>query len=171
MGGDDKGLIEFRGKPMIDYACDIARQKVDKILISANRNHGAYQAYGQVIVDSLSDYQGPLAGISAALEVCVSPYLLVLPCDSPLVSEALIDDLIKGMGDTDSEVCVAHDGEIMHATFAMIKSEMRSSLDRFLVSGERKMALWYRQQKLTRVDVSDHLEVLTNINRPEDLIR
>ena len=48
---------------------------------------------------------------------------------------------------------------------------MRSSLDRFLVSGERKMALWYRQQKLTRVDVSDHLEVLTNINRPEDLIR
>ena len=99
------------------------------------------------------------------------PYLLVLPCDSPLVSEALIDDLIKGMGDTDSEVCVAHDGEIMHATFAMIKSEMRSSLDRFLVSGERKMALWYRQQKLTRVDVSDHLEVLTNINRPEDLIR
>lgn len=171
MGGDDKGLIEFRGKPMIDYACDIARQKVDKILISANRNHGAYQAYGQVIVDSLSDYQGPLAGISAALEVCVSPYLLVLPCDSPLVSEALIDDLIKGMGDTDAEVCVAHDGEIMHATFAMIKSEMRSSLDRFLVSGERKMALWYRQQKLTRVDVSDHLEVLTNINRPEDLIR
>jgi molybdopterin-guanine dinucleotide biosynthesis protein A len=171
MGGSDKGLIAFRGKPMVGYACDVARGRVDKILISANRNHDAYQAYGQVIEDRLDDYQGPLAGISAALVSCSSPYLLVLPCDSPLVSSVLIEALIKGMEDSDAEICVAHDGEIMHATFALIKSEMRSSLDRFLASGERKMALWYRQQKLARVDVSDYLEVLVNINRVEDLSR
>jgi len=28
--------------------------------------------------------------------------------------------------------------------------------------------LWYRQQNTKRVDVSNHLEVLTNLNSPED---
>ena len=169
MGGGDKGLIEFRGKPMIGYACGVVQEKVGKILISANRNHGAYQAYGEVVEDNLANYQGPLSGISAALNVCSTPYLLVLPCDSPLVTSELVDEIIAGMSTSSAEICVAHDGQIMHATFALIKSNLGASLDEFLASGERKMALWYRRQKLVRVDVSDHLEVLTNINRVEDL--
>ena len=169
MGGGDKGLIEFRGKPMIGYACGVVQEKVGKILISANRNHGAYQAYGEVVEDNLANYQGPLSGISAALNVCSTPYLLVLPCDSPLVTSELVDEIIAGMSTSSAEICVAHDGQIMHATFALIKSNLGASLDEFLASGERKMALWYRRQKLVRVDVSDHLEVLTNINRVGDL--
>ena len=169
MGGDDKGLIEFRGKPMISFACEVVKEKVSTILISANRNLSTYKAYGEVIEDNLDDYQGPLAGISAALSRCSTPYLLVLPCDSPLVSGEFIDELIAGMERSLSQICVAHDGQIMHATFAMIKSNMQSSLSDFLASGERKMALWYRQQQIARVDVSDHLEALTNINRMEDL--
>lgn len=169
MGGDDKGLIEFRGKPMIGYACDVVREKVGKILISANRNHGAYQTYGEVVEDNLADFQGPLSGISSALNVCSTPYLLVLPCDSPLVTSELIDEIIMKMTASSAEICVAHDGQIMHATFALIRSNLGLNLDEFLASGERKMALWYRGQKLARVDVSNHLEVLTNINRVEDL--
>jgi len=41
-------------------------------------------------------------------------------------------------------------------------------LDKFLESGGRKMALWYRQQQTQRVDFSNRLEVLTNLNNPED---
>lgn len=169
MGGDDKGLIEFRSKPMISYACDVVKGRVCKILISANRNHGAYQAYGEVVEDKLADFQGPLSGISAALKVCSTPYLLVLPCDSPLITSDLVDEIIEKMATSTAEICVAHDGQIMHATFALIRSDLSTSLDEFLASGERKMALWYRGRKLARVDVSDHLEVLTNVNRVEDL--
>ena len=81
----------------------------------------------------------------------------------------IIDDLINKMGQKDADICVAHDGSIMHATFAMMKSNLSSSLEHFLDEGGRKMALWYRQQKLERVDVSDRLAVLTNLNKPEDL--
>jgi len=169
MGGDDKGLVEFRGKPMISYACDVVREKVGKILISANRNQNSYAAYGEVVEDNLADFQGPLSGISAALNICSTPYLFILPCDSPLITRELVDEIIEKMVSSSAEICVAHDGKIMHATFALIKSSLGASLDNFLAGGERKMALWYRQQKLARVDVSDQLEVLTNVNRPEDL--
>ena len=169
MGGIDKGLVEFDGLPLIAHVHEIAKRNVNHVFISANRNTKQYSIYGKVIVDDLKDFQGPLAGISKALKVCSTDYLLVLPCDSPLVDAELIDGLINKIGQKNADICVAHDGSIMHATFAMMKTNLSSSLEHFLDEGGRKMAHWYRQQNLERVDVSDRLEVLTNLNKPEDL--
>ena len=169
MDGVDKGLIEFRGLPLVAHVASVIESKVDKIYISANRSFDSYASYGEVISDDLLGFQGPLAGISKALKICSTKYLLVLPCDSPLVDSELIDDLIIRMKQKDADICVAHDGSIMHATFALMKSNLGKSLEHFLNDGGRKMALWYRQQNLERVDVSDRLVVLTNLNKPEDL--
>ena len=169
MDGVDKGLIEFRGLPLVAHVASVIESKVDKIYISANRSFDSYASYGEVISDDLLGFQGPLAGISKALKVCSTKYLLVLPCDSPLIDSELIDDLISRMKQKDADICVAHDGSIMHATFALMKSNLGKSLEHFLNDGGRKMALWYRQQNLERVDVSDRLVILTNLNKPEDL--
>ena len=168
MDGEDKGLIVFRELPLISHVINITKPKVSQILISANRNFEEYANFGKVISDDLEGYQGPLAGISKALKVCSTPYLLVFPCDSPLIDAALIDSLIEKMEVSNVDICVAHDGSIMHATFALMQTKLEKSLEEFLGEGGRKMALWYRQQSLERIDVSSHLEVLTNINRPED---
>lgn len=168
MDGEDKGLIVFRELPLIAHVVNVVEPKVSQILISANRNLEEYANFGKVISDDLEGYQGPLAGISKALKVCSTPYLLVLPCDSPLIDATLIDSLIEKMEVTKADICVAHDGSIMHATFALMQTKLEKSLEEFLEEGGRKMALWYRQQSLERIDVSSHLEVLTNINRPED---
>jgi len=168
MDGEDKGLIIFRELPLISHVVNITKPKVSQILISANRNFDEYANFGKVISDDLEGYQGPLAGISKALKVCSTPYLLVLPCDSPLIDEALIDSLIEKMEISKVDICVAHDGSIMHATFALMQTKLEKRLEGFLEEGGRKMALWYRQHSLERIDVSSHLEVLTNINRPED---
>ena len=168
MDGEDKGLIVFRELPLIAHVVNVVKPKVSQILISANRNIEEYANFGKVIRDDLEGFQGPLAGISKALKVCSTPYLLVLPCDSPLIDEALIDSLIEKMEVSNVDICVAHDGSIMHATFALMQTKLEKSLEEFLGEGGRKMALWYRQQSLERIDVSSHLEVLTNINRPED---
>ena len=168
MDGDDKGLILFRELPLIAHVVNITKPKVSQTLISANRNLEEYANFGKVISDDLEGYQGPLAGISKALKVCSTSYLLVLPCDSPLIDAALIDSLIEKMEVTKADICVAHDGSIMHATYALMQTRLEKNLEEFLEEGGRKMALWYRQQNLERIDVSSHLEVLTNINRPED---
>ena len=168
MDGEDKGLIVFRELPLIAHVVNVVKPKVSQILISANRNLEEYANFGKVIRDDLKGFQGPLAGISKALKVCSTPYLLVLPCDSPLVDASLIDSLIEKMELSKADICVAHDGSIMHATFALMKTKLEKNLEEFLEEGGRKMALWYRQQSLERIDVSSHLEVLTNINRPED---
>ena len=132
MNGVDKGLVEFRGLPLVAHVVNVIESRVDKVYISANRSFDAYATYGEVISDDLLDFQGPLAGISKALKVCSTQYLLVLPCDSPLIDSELIDDLINKMEQKDADICVAHDGSIMHATFALMRSSLSKSLDYFL---------------------------------------
>ena len=168
MNGKDKGLMNFRGQELIRHVLRVVEPRVSEVLISANRNIELYENFGKVIMDELEDFQGPLAGVSSALKVCFTRYLLVLPCDSPLIDEELIDNLISRMGETEVDICVAHDGSIMHATFAIIEAKLGKSLEEFLENGGRKMALWYRQHSIERIDVSSQLEVLTNLNRPED---
>ncbi|MEI8077836.1 MAG: molybdenum cofactor guanylyltransferase, partial [Betaproteobacteria bacterium] len=86
MGGIDKGLIPFHGKALIESAIQALKSQVGQILINANRNITKYSIYGYpVIVDEAPDFSGPLAGFSAGLKVCKTPYLVTSPCDSPLM--------------------------------------------------------------------------------------
>ena len=168
MQGEDKGLILLNDKPLIGYVADVVNSKVVRLLISANRNIDAYQKYGEVISDELSDFQGPLAGIVKAMSVVSTPYLLVLPCDSPLVNEIVIDRLIQCMTDKDMDICVAGDGVRIHPTFALIKTSLKDNLLAFLDSGERKLGLWIEQNDFQKVDLSDQPKVFINLNNPQD---
>lgn len=169
MDGIDKGLMVFREKPMIRYISDIANKKTKRVFVSANRNQKLYSKYGEVITDKLDNFQGPLAGISTAFDFCLTKYLLVLPCDAPFIDTSFIDKLINAMNQSIIDIAVAYDGEKIHATFALINTDISNSLDNFLSSGGRKMASWYIKNKLCKVDFSDNLKPLTNINTKQDL--
>ncbi|MQT44675.1 NTP transferase domain-containing protein, partial [Pseudomonas sp. FSL R10-0765] len=68
MGGQDKGLVPWRGQPLIAYVQQAARALTDDLIISCNRNHDRYAAYAdQLVSDGNDDFDGPLAGIRAGL--------------------------------------------------------------------------------------------------------
>ena len=91
MGGQDKGLIPLAGRPLIAWVIEALRPQVGSILISANRNQAAYAAFGYPVIGDeaggpdLTGFQGPLAGIAAAMTLAQTPWLLTLPCDTPLL--------------------------------------------------------------------------------------
>jgi len=168
MQGEDKGLILLNDKPLISYVVDVVDGKVGRLLISANRNVERYQSYGEVIVDELTDFQGPLAGISTALSKANTTYLLILPCDSPMVNKTVVDRLIGEMDRADVDICVADDGLRIHPTIALIKANLENNLLAFLESGERKLGLWIEQNDFQKVDFSDQPKVFINLNNPQD---
>lgn len=169
MNGIDKGLIDFRNKPMISYVFDIASKNATKVFISANRNKEKYAKYADVISDELPDFQGPLAGILTVIKLCKTPYLLVLPCDCPFINNDAVDKLINAIFNSSSEIAVAYDGQYIHSTFAIMQTNISDSLNNFLLSKKRKMSDWYEQHKLFKVDFSSDVKVLTNINNEKDL--
>jgi len=168
MGGEDKGLIEVAGKPMIAHAIDVLRPQTAEVIVNANRNADTYRAITgcRVIADRVGGFAGPLAGMASALEASVTRLLLTAPCDSPLVTAELGPRLHAAMVRDDAEIAVAHDGERMQPVFALLTRDLLPDLVAFLRAGERKIDTWYATRHAVIADLSDILDTFLNVNTP-----
>ena len=170
MHGQDKGLLQLNNTSLISLIIDRFEDQVGTILINANRNLDEYgQFQYPVISDALSGYCGPLAGIASALQSCKTDYLVTVPCDSPFIPEDLVIRLAASMQEQQADISVAMTGERMQPVFSMIKTDLLSSLQNYLGSGERKIDKWYSQHPLAKTDFSDQPDPFMNINTPEQL--
>ncbi len=170
MGGVDKGLININGKAMIQYVLDTMKPQVHEILINANRNVSEYEKFGYLVVsDQLKNFQGPLAGIAASMAMAKTKYICTCPCDGPLIAKNLVSQLFSTLSeDNDIKIAVAHDGKRMQPVYALIDCELYTSLLDYLMTGERKLDLWYAQHNFKTVDFSDKQDCFINVNTPED---
>jgi len=169
MGGQDKGLLDFGGRLLIEILIEALQNQQLSIVINANRNQSTYQSYGYpVIRDDLEDFQGPLAGFASAMAAVKTDFILTLPCDSPMLADNFAGRFIDGHNREQAPVCVAHDGERLQPVYALINTGLLDDLKRFLRSGERKIDRWYAQYDYTTVDFSSDATMFENINTPED---
>ncbi|WXT99753.1 MAG: Molybdenum cofactor guanylyltransferase [Catillopecten margaritatus gill symbiont] len=170
MNNQDKGLIKFNQKPLVQHIIEAFENEVGTVLINANRNQAQYQKFTKnpIISDDMEDFQGPLAGFAKAMKISKTPYLLVLPCDCPMVGKELLQDLKMALIDSKMDISVAHDGDRLQPTFALLKTSLLDNLLQYLQKNNRKIDLWYQQNKTIEVDFSKHKKKFININTPCD---
>ncbi len=169
MGGEDKGLLEFDGQPLIAVLIEQLEQQMVDIVINANRNLELYAAFGyEVIADRLGDFQGPLAGFASAMARVETGFILTLPCDGPLLAEDYVVRFVEAQRHSGSPLLVAHDGERLQPVHALISTQLLPSLESFLAGGERKIDRWYAKHDFGTVDFSNGKNMFRNINTPAD---
>jgi molybdopterin-guanine dinucleotide biosynthesis protein A len=174
MGGIDKGLVSFMGKPLIEHAIARLGPQVASILINANRNHDRYAQYGHaVITDQHPDFAGPLAGFAAGLEHCNTEYLLSVPCDSPVFPLNLSEQLLKEMISKKSDLVYASSVDTTGTTwtqpvFCLMRRNVQQSLKEFLDQGGRKIDRWFEALPSSTVIFADEA-AFANTNTPEEL--
>ncbi|MCQ8106184.1 molybdenum cofactor guanylyltransferase [Methylomonas sp. SURF-2] len=169
MAGRDKGLLLFKDRPLVAYALEAMEPLTDELFISANRNLDQYQRFGfRVIGDGNADFDGPLAGMLAAMRTAHNSLLLVMPCDSPLLVTAHAQYLLAALTD-EFDVAVAFDGRRLHPVFAAIRTNLQADLRDYLARGERKLQDWFERQRLLKVDFSAMPDIFANINTAEEL--
>jgi molybdenum cofactor guanylyltransferase len=170
MGGQDKGLVKYKDATLIERVLAGIAQQTENILINANRNLDAYSKYGYPIVeDTLTDFQGPLAGFYAAMAVAKTEYILTLPCDGPFVADNYLSSMLEAINKTDNKMAIASDGERMQPVYALLSVDLRPSLEKFLEEGERKIDRWYNRHQYSLVKFENETRLFTNINTPEDI--
>ena len=169
MGGQDKGLLEFDGRLMIEILIGALQNQQLDIVINANRNQSKYQTYGYpVIGDDLDGFQGPLAGFASAMAMVKTSYIVTLPCDSPRIANNFAQHFIDTHNREQASICVAHDGERLQPVYALLDIGLLDNLKQFLHSGERKIDRWYSQYGYAKVDFSAETAMFENMNTPED---
>ncbi|MEY2662125.1 MAG: molybdenum cofactor guanylyltransferase [Pseudomonadota bacterium] len=174
MGGIDKGLVPFMGKPLIEHAIDRLTPQVASILINANRNQDHYAQYGHaVIADHHPDFAGPLAGFAAGLEHCNTEYLLSVPCDSPVFPLNLSERMVEVMINTQSDLVYASSSDPSGAiwtqpVFCLMRRSVKKSLQNFLEHEGRKIDRWFETLRSSTVVFIDE-SAFANTNTPEEL--
>ena len=169
MGGIDKGLQAFRGLALVQHALNrLQRGGVSRCLINANRNLAAYAAFGTPVwPDEMADYAGPLAGFLTGLAHCETPYLLTVPCDTPLLPLDLANRLAQALAANRAEIAMAAapepcpDGRSPLRTqpvFCLLSVNLRDSLQRFTQDGGRKVDAW----------TAHHATVVVPFDQPQD---
>jgi molybdopterin-guanine dinucleotide biosynthesis protein A len=169
MGGEDKGLVELAGRPMVEHVLDALRPQVGPILVSANRNRERYAAYGYpVIADELDGCQGPLAGVLSALRHLATEFLVTVPCDAPLVAPDLVGRLHGACIAHGTDVAVASDGQRLQPVFLLLRTSVAPALEAYLAAGNRKVEAWLERSRVATADCSDVRDTFVNVNDAEE---
>ena len=150
MGGADKGMQNFNGVPLALHTLMRLSPQVGEVMINANRNLAAYESFGVPVwpdATGLGEYAGPLAGFLTGLERCETPYLLTVPCDTPLFPLDLVARMADALAREDAEIAVAaareEDGQLRpQPVFCLMPTRLLESLLRFTQSGGRKIDAW-----------------------------
>jgi len=182
MGGADKGLQNFRGQPLARFTLMRLQMQqgpaLAEILINANRNLSAYEAFGTPVwPDTLDGFAGPLAGFLTGLAHCQTPLLLTVPCDTPLFPLDLVARLRRALQSENADMAMVgaceEDGRLRaQPVFCLMRVEVLESLIAFTQQGGRKIDAWTAQLKTVLVPFNtctDDPRAFFNANTVEQL--
>ncbi|GAB2182272.1 molybdenum cofactor guanylyltransferase MobA [Denitratisoma sp. agr-D3] len=170
MGGEDKGLLSWQGRPLAAHALARLAPQVTGLMISANRNLDTYRRWGHpVLADALGDYPGPLAGLQAGLAACDTPLLACIPCDTPNFPTDLVTRLRATLAhNPQALVTWATTDQGEHPVFLLCQKTLLPALVDYLTAGKRRV----RDFLLGVGGVPTHFDqesAFANLNCPQDL--
>ncbi|AZL68859.1 molybdenum cofactor guanylyltransferase MobA [Pseudomonas oryziphila] len=167
MGGRDKGLLPWRGEPLVAHVQRVVRGLSDDVVISCNRNQELYRPYAdQLVGDAEADFPGPLAGVIAGLTVARHEWVVLLACDAPLVDQVLIEDLLKLAVEHDSAAMVRQGG-YWQPMFSALPRRVLPVLELAWAAGERSLQKALLVEAVQGLECAQDDQRLSNFNSPE----
>ena len=182
MGGVDKGLQNFNGLPLALHTLLRLQLQTGHTLLNANRNLAAYESFGAPVwPDPVGDYSGPLSGFLAGLEHCETPYLVTVPCDTPLFPLDMVARLAAALAREDADIAMVaapeadgHGGSTLRSqpVFCLLRTSLLESLVEFTHNGGRKIDAWTGQHRTVLVPFDapgDNPQAFANANTLAEL--
>lgn len=177
--GKEKSLIEFDGRPLIQWSVEKLALLVEDVVVVAR---GSEQAglledlipHASIATDSVSGY-GPVAGLAAGMGMARNEYVLAIGCDLPFLNADVVNILFEQAQDWDAAVPMRENGMIepLHSVYK--REALLSACQKAIEHGERKIRapLSMLRVKCVSVELLKNLdpELLTffNLNTREDL--
>ncbi|MCY1294372.1 Molybdenum cofactor guanylyltransferase [compost metagenome] len=170
MGGRDKGLVPWRGQPLIAHLHRVVRPLTDDLVISCNRNQSRYASYAdQLVGDGEPGFPGPLAGVLAGLRKARHPWTLLLPCDAPNIDRQLLQSLLAGRADAARRPLMVRQGEQWQPMFSLLPHCLLQELEIAWRRGERSLLRILLAAGARALDCREDDPRLQNFNTPQHL--
>ncbi|MCF8258785.1 MAG: molybdenum cofactor guanylyltransferase [Flavobacteriales bacterium] len=164
--GQDKGLMPFRGKPMVQHVIDAAAMVCNSFVLVTD--HPIYSMFGfPVMADEVKGF-GPVAGILSGLRRSATDRNLVLSCDVPFVTPALLKELVLCSADADVIVAEGPDGR-MHPLIAVYSKSCIAAFAKAVDSDEHRLRTVLESLEVHCMAFGAEMETqLRNVNSQKD---
>lgn len=166
--GADKALLPYRAGTLVDHVAAEVRAAAGCVTLVGDPNR--YRHLGYPVINDRLPGNGPLGGIVAALAASPADWALIVACDMPGVTAALLtgllDAAINATGNPDCVVPELDSGP--EPLCAVYNRRALSLLDSFLDHKFLKMRDAVQSLKTAFVPYSDP-RFFRNLNTPEDL--
>lgn len=167
MGGADKGLVDWHGRPLVAWLQEQVRPLTDDLIISCNRHADSYAEFAdRIVMDREPEFPGPLAGIRAGLAVMRHEALLILPCDAPRVDAALIQDLRRCALAHPGLPVMVRQGAEWEPLFSLLPASLAGAIEAAWQAGERSPRRLLLQLGAVALQCPDEDPRLANLNTP-----
>lgn len=161
--GQDKALLEFGGRTLLEQVIDRARAVADEMFLVAT-SRPEYDRFGLRLVPDRHPRAGPLGGIYTAVAASKHQFCLVLACDLPFVNPDLLaymasverdyDVLVPSLAAERSDQGGKETLETLHAIYS---KACLPAMERQLNEGIFKIIAFYSEVRVRRI--------------PEDVVR
>lgn len=180
MGSGEKALRLLAGKPLIAYAIERLTPQTAGLTINTNGDPAQFAAFGlPVIADPVGGFQGPLAGVLAAVLHAKAAHssasaVLTAPCDAPFLPQDLAARLASAQRAAAGRIAVAQSGGRLHPVFALWPLGIEVALREALEKGHRAMHDFVARHDAVAVDfpfdgeAGAEIDPFTNLNTQAD---
>ncbi len=164
--GEDKGLMLFDDKPMIQHVIDVVTPIVNEVIIIANDNK--YNAFGHPVYEDIYKDKGPLAGIYTGLFYSNSEMNIVLSCDVPYVNSELISFLMDQ--NKNYEITIPKKNGNTHQLIGVFSKSCTEEFKKSLENNELKVLTAFEKLNLNVVDADQFdKKLFNNVNTKDDI--
>jgi molybdopterin-guanine dinucleotide biosynthesis protein A len=137
--GQDKALLPFCGRPMVEIAVEKLREFCVDVSIAGNREDLA--GYAPVVRETWKS-AGPAAGIEAGLAASRQEWALFIPVDVPLVPAEMLRRWVQRRLRSNPRLfggAYLEANWVSQPTFCFLPRDSRMQLSSALAGGERKL--------------------------------
>ncbi len=167
--GQNKGLLPFHGIPMVRHLVDLLDNYCTGIIISSSEKK--YGDFGLKVVPDQYQGKGPLAGIHACLVQSSADWNIIVACDTPLLSNIVIERLLQNRSSQYDAVIALHNGQT-EPLIGIYHRRITRHIEEQLVNDKLKMKRFLQSIHYLTVDmtdlVTDKTNPFKNINTPND---
>jgi molybdopterin-guanine dinucleotide biosynthesis protein A len=145
--GTDKGLLTFKGKPLINWIIEAVKPHTEKIFVVCSKQQA--QIYGESLLDvniinDVYPKKGPIIGLISGLKEVKSGYAFITACDMPFIKTNLVSFLFKQAEGKGGSILVKPDGWIEPFLSVVKVSSTLAEAERLYRAGDLRIRMVMR---------------------------
>jgi molybdopterin-guanine dinucleotide biosynthesis protein A len=172
--GQDKALMPFLGRPLIQRVVDRLAPIADEMIVTTN-SPDDYHFLGLLLFPDLRPGRGALGGLYTALSSATREAVAVVACDMPFASASLIEAANRLLVEEEADVVIPDSGDGLEPLHAVYRRETCLPAIEFAIDADKwRLISWFPQVKV-RILQPNEIKLYDpsglafwNLNTPEE---